>query len=405
MPFGQAKTYGFNNPKVTRIVVSGTGPGTGVFIYNGSPGLGNPPITWMTNGSLVDPYGNVLPAVIGVEGVGTFSAGDTIITPNGTFDYSGTPALGNLIGSDAPAAGNDEFGNNYYAGKCTYQASGGAIPTLVVQMFAGNLSIGSAAAIAGTAGHSPAQLKGFSTDQFLSIFGPVSGPTDSGATLLFQSEAGSGSNQPLISASVPIGLGAAPSMPTGANACIYTNTSGNPVANTNEGVQGVIPLTQTDGGIASGNVTNPTLITSAYTLDSALTPGSTYTIKLWFNGTWGNQVMTISADISGTQTNVGGVAAAFATGAASGDSVNGWIELEVYVASTTTCRCSVSGNIHDSTVAANNSVTATCGITGTVATGVAIAGGDTLGIAIKFAASVVGQTIVSEGARFTRSGN
>jgi hypothetical protein len=89
MPFGQAKTSGFNNPKVTKIVVSGTGAGTGVFVYNGTPGLGNPPITWLTNGSLLDPYGNVLPAVIGVSGTGTFSAGDTLITPNGKPDLLG----------------------------------------------------------------------------------------------------------------------------------------------------------------------------------------------------------------------------------------------------------------------------------------------------------------------------
>ena len=126
MPFGQAKTYGFNNAPIQQIVISGTGAGTGVFVYNGTPQLGNPPITWMTNGSLVDPYGNVLPAVIGVEGVGTFSAGNTLITPSGIFVYSGTPATGNLIFSIASVAGTDEFGNPYKGGGATAYGTSGA---------------------------------------------------------------------------------------------------------------------------------------------------------------------------------------------------------------------------------------------------------------------------------------
>jgi hypothetical protein len=40
------------------VIVSG--PGGGVFIYNGTPGPGNPPIYWETN-SPTDPYGNTLP--------------------------------------------------------------------------------------------------------------------------------------------------------------------------------------------------------------------------------------------------------------------------------------------------------------------------------------------------------
>jgi hypothetical protein len=73
MPFGTARGQGFNNPALSRVVVSGTGAGDGVFVYAGTPGLGNPPIAWMTNGSLLDPYGNVLPAVMGLlrTGAGT----------------------------------------------------------------------------------------------------------------------------------------------------------------------------------------------------------------------------------------------------------------------------------------------------------------------------------------------
>ena len=64
-----------------------TGAGGGVYIYNGPPGPGNPPISWESNGGLTDPFGNPLPAVAGVAGSGSFSAGKMLITPSGTFIY------------------------------------------------------------------------------------------------------------------------------------------------------------------------------------------------------------------------------------------------------------------------------------------------------------------------------
>jgi hypothetical protein len=74
MPFGQSRGLGFNNPPTNRIIVEGTGVGDGVFVYNGTPGPGNPPITWMTNGSLKDPFGNTLTTTMGVQGIGGFGA-------------------------------------------------------------------------------------------------------------------------------------------------------------------------------------------------------------------------------------------------------------------------------------------------------------------------------------------
>jgi hypothetical protein len=46
-----------------RLIVSGTGPGTGLFVYGGTPGLGNPPVfAAVAPGTLVDPFGNLLSA-------------------------------------------------------------------------------------------------------------------------------------------------------------------------------------------------------------------------------------------------------------------------------------------------------------------------------------------------------
>lgn len=47
-------------------------------------------------------------------------AGNTIINPNGLFTYSGAPALGNLIFSDASPGGTDQFGNVYQSGAAAY---------------------------------------------------------------------------------------------------------------------------------------------------------------------------------------------------------------------------------------------------------------------------------------------
>jgi hypothetical protein len=55
-----------------------------------------------------------------IEGGGTFTGPDYIINPSGEFFYSSTPAFGNLVYSEASAAGTDSFGNAYLQGTTTY---------------------------------------------------------------------------------------------------------------------------------------------------------------------------------------------------------------------------------------------------------------------------------------------
>jgi hypothetical protein len=105
------------------VIVQGTGPNSGLFVYAGVPALGNPPIFWATSASF-DPFGNALPSTAGVAGTGTFQAGNTIINANGIFIYSAAPAAGNLIVSDAAAAGTDAFGNVYVQGQAIYTRPG-----------------------------------------------------------------------------------------------------------------------------------------------------------------------------------------------------------------------------------------------------------------------------------------
>lgn len=110
----------FNNGTFRGIITAGS-----FFLYHGTPGFGNSPVFWASNAN-TDPYGNSLPSTAGVSGTGSFSAGNTIINPTGTFSYNGTPALGNLISSTgAVAAGTDQFGNAYLAGTVGYGQNGG----------------------------------------------------------------------------------------------------------------------------------------------------------------------------------------------------------------------------------------------------------------------------------------
>ena len=119
MPFGGSKTFGFSNEIIPFLVISGEGNGVGVFVYNGTPEFGNPPIAWLTNGSLVDPYGNPLPAVMGISGVGEFSAGAATITPSGLFLYNSS---GQLAFSFSPVSGGTDprNGGPYIPGVWAY---------------------------------------------------------------------------------------------------------------------------------------------------------------------------------------------------------------------------------------------------------------------------------------------
>jgi hypothetical protein len=70
---------GWNEPGVLSVViVAANQPGTGIFIYSGTPAAGNSPIAWITNNSLKDPFGNSLPGLAGsigsVGGSGSFQA-------------------------------------------------------------------------------------------------------------------------------------------------------------------------------------------------------------------------------------------------------------------------------------------------------------------------------------------
>ena len=112
----------WSNQIINQLIVGGSGSGTGIFIYAGTPGPGNPPIFW-ASGSTTDPYGNAITPTAGVKASGQFNAGNTIINANGIFIYSGTPASNNLILSMTTAGGTDPFGTTVPQGFGTFNAA------------------------------------------------------------------------------------------------------------------------------------------------------------------------------------------------------------------------------------------------------------------------------------------
>ena len=59
-PGGLSWQGGWDEPGVLSVVIVASGsPGTGVFVYSGTPGAGNGPIGWIT-ASTTDPYGNTV---------------------------------------------------------------------------------------------------------------------------------------------------------------------------------------------------------------------------------------------------------------------------------------------------------------------------------------------------------
>lgn len=96
-----------------------------IFEYaNGGP-VGALVSSWARSAG-TDPYGNPYPQGFDAGSGSSFTGTDFVINSNGEFFYSGTPTLGNLVFSIAPANGTDAFGNPYKVGVYAYGSSGGA---------------------------------------------------------------------------------------------------------------------------------------------------------------------------------------------------------------------------------------------------------------------------------------
>jgi hypothetical protein len=82
-----------------------------------------------------------------------------VFGPNdGIFVYNGTPALGNLIWADVPATGLDPFGNVVFQGSFSYVPSGTALASFVSGLNFGNLYIGTGSGMALVGGSQPSTV-------------------------------------------------------------------------------------------------------------------------------------------------------------------------------------------------------------------------------------------------------
>lgn len=113
------------------IIVTGSEGGTGLFLYNGAPSLGNPPIASITLSGL-DPFGNPVQPILTI---GIAGQGQTVIDSSGVIELQNAtgaadiqlnPALdaifvyqtgvNEIAISISPTGGTDTFGNVFFGG-------------------------------------------------------------------------------------------------------------------------------------------------------------------------------------------------------------------------------------------------------------------------------------------------
>jgi hypothetical protein len=154
MPFGNAVGQGFVNPSIVianKVIIEGTEDG--LFVYSGSPALGNL-IASISASNGTDQYGNQYYQTFNVGDqqaahIGFDSNGNVFIVNSSdrivaewrsdtgallVYDSSGAGA-GNLATSMSPVAGTDPSGNPYQAGLTSYASS-----TFWAQLLAGILN-------------------------------------------------------------------------------------------------------------------------------------------------------------------------------------------------------------------------------------------------------------------------
>jgi hypothetical protein len=80
-------TTPWSNPAVNLIIIVSGAPNTGLFLYNGTPAHGNPPVLWaVAPGVTADPFGNTVAAVLGA---GTPGGPSTQIDASGDVTLTG----------------------------------------------------------------------------------------------------------------------------------------------------------------------------------------------------------------------------------------------------------------------------------------------------------------------------
>lgn len=303
------------------VIVQSSGSGQGLFVYSGTPALGNSPIFWATSAT-VDPFGNVISSTAGVASSGTFRAGNTLIKSSGLFVYSGTPAAGNLVASVVPGSVSvtDSFGNTALAGINSYIWSGGSVQA-ISQTTNGALQLGTPAQFsAGTQGGLILTTNGVA-GQISLLSGKVTAgevfsqlildsQTFSAITngqlhlhagkvqLGVQENAWVDDNAQTFNLQMPLRLVniALPATPTGA-AILYADTNSNAEVLTPSGYHA--PISTSQGSVTTHTVTQAaaTALTDSWTIPATdLKAATAYRLTAKGYGTWGSTVQNLSVN-------------------------------------------------------------------------------------------------------------
>lgn len=222
----------------------------------------------------------------------------------GTFGYSGTPALGNLIFSDAAlataaATTTDDFGNTVYSGRCVYSPSGGATPNFVAQLFNGQLNISTPAGITHAGTTTPANFSG-GAPGIGQVFSGTADAADTAAQLDINSSHQDSAGLPvarLIGTVLALDVTADP---TTGSPYLFANSQGTPKGKTLKGVSGTLDITQTDSTLRSNATTTPTQISGAFTIPANDAVANTcYRLRVYGTGATGTTAQLFSLTLDG----------------------------------------------------------------------------------------------------------
>lgn len=399
-------------------ILSGSG---GVFVYNGTPAHGNPPVFYVIapGSPNVDPFGNTLGGpILGVQG--SVVSGALTIDSNGNLNLfspsgklvmqfspdlstmlvynSSGAAAGTLTCSIAVTAGTDGHGNAYKTGVTVYGTSGSSIELLPGTSADVLLSTGDVAQV--NQGSIFSEIVGSGGARTLDTV--VSSPDFGGDStqVLLQSASQDGTTQ---GAYVAIGTGT-----SGYSLFIGARPAGQGGFLDWSDDAGAWGITRSIGSVVPytlPNTTTDTQLSDAWTLDKFPKAGTTYEVEVPFTGVHEGQVLNFGCMLNSTFHNVVPVGGAFM---ASGDTTVGTIRLYLRVLTTGvsgTAMVWTEGTITDASI--NRGSIAQCsasldGLLASLALNTTV--NNTLALAGFYTATAAGQTTVCHGATFTRKG-
>ena len=329
---------------------------------------------------------------------------------NGLFEYSGTPALGNLEASITEASA-DPHGNTTYPGIASYDPDGSGGALSVAQLDSGQLNLGAGFQFDGLGGASPASVtvaaaQGSGSNAILDSGVDSSSDNPAFISAFSQDAAGAGATTGYLQGSGPLQLLGSDPVPANTGGCFYQNTNDTPSAQTDAGLNGSLPIVKTDVGTytnANQATAQPLTVDCTIPANDA-NVGTIYELEVpWDALCVANNAIRFDLSIDNSATNT--VEASFIPGAIS---PNGFVRVYIQVTATGSSgkiNAFINGALSQNS--SNATYTNSAGFAGTDrAKGVAFdtTVSHTMRINSFWPASNASQTVSGYGSKFTRSG-